>query len=352
MVAARLRIVLSFFVVTTGVSLGVESAEAQATRVASWEWQAVSGTMCRDGSEAGFFLRRRPFDKNLVVYLEGGGSCFNSLTCLANPKSVGDQYPSAEGIFQERDDNPVHGWNFVHVPYCTGDIFAGTRENVPVPGVIGKQNFVGYRNMQLIMDQLKTMMPELENILVTGVSAGGFGAIFHYPTAKERWPDSKVVLLDDSGIPLEDKWLAPCLQHNFRTLWGMDAALPEECTACRGENGGGLVEFTRYLRDRYGDYDKGMIMSLQDGTMRFFYGFGLNECRPPLFPNFPAKDFEEGVRSLRDNYLQGGIPSFVQSGTHHVYLSGKTFYEVQANGQNLASWVQDLLDHKAEDRGP
>jgi hypothetical protein len=352
MVAARLRIFLSFFAVTLGVSIGTEAAQAGAVNAATWEWQAVNGTMCRDGSEAGFFLRRRPFDKNLVVYLEGGGACFNSLTCLSNPKNVGDQYPGQDGIFQERDDNPVNGWNFVHVPYCSGDIFAGTKENVQIPGVNGKQNFVGYRNMQKIMDQLKTMMPDLENVLVTGVSAGGFGAIFHYPTAKERWPDSKVVLLNDSGIPLEDEWLAPCLQTQFRNSWGLDDALPEDCTACRGENGGGLVEIGRYLRDRYGDGEKGMILSYQDSTMRFFYGFGLNECRPPLFPNYPAQEFEAGVKSLRDNYLRGGISSFVQAGSQHVYISSKSFYETKANGQNLASWVQDLLNSQAQDRGP
>ncbi len=352
MVAGRLRSILSIFCVTLGVSIISEAAEAGAVNAASWEWQAVSGTMCRDGSEAGFFLRQRPFDKNLVIYLEGGGACFNGLTCLSNPKNVGDQYPGQDGIFQERDDNPVNGWNFVHVPYCTGDIFAGTKQNVQIPGVNGKQNFMGYRNMEKIMDQLKTMMPELENILVTGVSAGGFGAIFHYPTAKDRWPESKVVLLDDSGIPLEDEWLAPCLQTSFRNFWGINDALPEDCSACRGENGGGLVELGRYLRERYGDGDKGMILSYQDSTMRFFYGFGLNECRPPLFPNYPAREFEAGVKSLRENYLQGGISSFAQAGSQHVYISSKSFYETKANGQNLASWVQDLLKNEAQDRGP
>ncbi|WP_141733489.1 pectin acetylesterase-family hydrolase [Oligoflexus tunisiensis] len=345
--ARRRRIALSFFALTLGLS--AESAVAQ---TASWEWQAVTGTMCRDGSETGFFLKRRPFDKNLVIYLEGGGACFNGLTCLSNPKAVGDQYPGQNGIFQERDDNPVNGWNFVHVPYCSGDIFAGSQENVQVPGVLGRQHFVGYRNMLKILDRLKTEMPELENVLMTGVSAGGFGAIFHYPTAKERWPDSRVVLLNDSGIPLEDEWLAPCLQKSFRTLWGIDTALPEDCTDCSGEDGGGLVNLARYLRERYGDHDKGMIMSLQDGIMRFFYGFGVNECKPPLIPNYPAQEFEAGVRSLRENFLQGGIPTFFQNGSQHVYISSKSFYETKANGQSLSSWVRDLLNLSAQDRGP
>lgn len=353
MVAGRLRVFLSIFTVTAGWSVGAAVAQAQAQQIsATWEYNSVSGTSCRDGSEAGYFLRHRPFDKHLVVFLEGGGSCFNSLTCLANPKSVGDQQPGKDGIFQERDDNPVSSWNFVHIPYCTGDIFAGTQRDVKVPGVSGKQNFVGHQNVQLIMDQIHERLPELETILVTGISAGGFGAIFHYPTAKERWPDSKVVLLDDSGIPLADTWLQPCLQSNFRDLWGMDAALPADCTACRNENGGGLVELTRWLRTTYGDNDKGIIMSLQDNTMRFFYGFGMNDCKPPLLPNWPAKDFEAGVRSLKENYLKGGIPSFLQNGTQHVFISSKSFYEAKAGGQNLASWVQDLLNNKAIDRGP
>ncbi len=350
MVAGRLRTLLSFFAVSTGFWSGAGVAMAQ--DAAGWEWQAVTGTECRDGSEAGYFLRRRTFDKRLVVYLEGGGACFNSLTCSQNPKAVGNQMPGKEGIFQERDDNPVTGWNFVHVPYCSGDIYVGTQKDVTVPGVAGKQSFLGYRNIQLILDNLHKMMPDLESVLITGVSAGGFGAIFHYPNVKEKWPDSKVVLLDDSGVPLEDEWLAPCLQKTFRNLWGFDAALPEDCVACKGENGGGLVEYANWLKDRYGAGDKGMILSLQDNTLRFFFGFGLNECRPPLIPSMAAKAFEAGARSLRDRYLSGGIASFVQPGTQHTFIGGKSFYDTKSDGQNISSWVQDLLDNRAVDRGP
>jgi hypothetical protein len=69
-------------------------------------------------------------------------------------------------------------------------------------------------------------------------------------------------------------------------------------------------------------------------------------------PNYPAREFEVGVQSLRENYLQGAMASFVQAGSQHVYISSKSFYEVKPGGQNLASWLQDLLDFKAEDRGP
>ncbi len=350
MVAGRLRVYLSFFAVS--LAMGGGAGLAQAQEAVSWEWQAVTGTECRDGSEAGFFLRRRSFDKRLVVYLEGGGACFNSLTCGQNPKAVGDQFPGREGIFQERDDNPVSGWNFVHVPYCSGDIYAGTQKGITVPGVSGKQSFMGYRNMQKILDQLQQTMPDLETVLITGVSAGGFGAIFHLPNVKQRWPDSKAVLLDDSGIPLEDSVLAPCLQQKFRDLWGVDAALPEDCPACRGERGGGLVELAKWLKQSYGDGYKGIIMSLQDNTLRFFFGFGLNECRPPLIPSIAGQVFEAGVRSLRDNYLKEGIASFVQAGSQHTFIGSKSFYETKQSGQNIASWVQDLLNNQAQDRGP
>ncbi|MCX6130092.1 MAG: pectin acetylesterase-family hydrolase, partial [Proteobacteria bacterium] len=324
MVLRRLRMYLAFCLSFMILALSSKAVFAEAAQ--SWEWFSVDGAQCRDGSEAGFFLRRRPFDNRLVIYLEGGGACFNSLTCAASPASVGDQFPGNEGIFRERDDNPVSAWNFVHVPYCTGDIFAGTKTGVSVPGVRGKQNFVGFLNVQKILHRLHEMMPDVEEILLTGVSAGGFGADFHYAATRAQWPMTKVVLFDDSGIPLEDEWLSPCLQQNFRKLWGMNAALPADCPECKSPNGGGLVEMVGWLRRTYADAQIGTVMSNQDNTLRFFYGFGLNECHPPLIPSISAKNYKAAISSLKDHYLSDGISSFIWDSTQHTFIGGKSFY--------------------------
>ncbi len=324
-------------------------AQAQSSN-AVWEWHETTGAVCRDGSPAGYYMRRNPFDDRLVIYLEGGGACFNNLTCGQNPASA-TQSPGKEGIFADRDDNPVRGWNMVYVPYCTGDIFGGSRRNVTVSGVSGSQQFMGYKNMQLFVEKIREALPDTSQVLLTGVSAGGFGAIFNYSWIQEAYGPTPVVLLDDSGVPLEDAYLRPCLQKTFRTLWGLNEALPKECVTCRNPDGGGLLELANYIRDRYGSSQQGAVLATQDSVLRTFFGFSQNDCRV-LIPGMQPALYEQAITSLKKNYLQESIKTFIIPTTTHTFISSNRLYETQEGGQNLASWVEDLIEQQAEDRGP
>src|SRR5690606_9065497 len=108
-----------------------------------WNWFDFPDASCRDGSDAGIWVRFGE-GKGLVIYLEAGGACFNELTCANNPANYDPWYApwSGLGIFHEDPAlNPVGDWNFVVVPYCTGDVHAGDRSDVEVPGVEGVQQF-------------------------------------------------------------------------------------------------------------------------------------------------------------------------------------------------------------------
>src|SRR5262249_7224863 len=138
-------------------------------------------SVCRDGSEAGFFVHTGSANK-LLIYLEGGGACSNDHFCAYNPSNVnqslsGDgstvigsafgvaatrQQPGVytggvpSGIFDfANTGNPVKDWNQVYVPYCTGDVHAGTKQNGVVPGTLTTpQQFVGSNNMELFMSHI------------------------------------------------------------------------------------------------------------------------------------------------------------------------------------------------------
>ena len=53
-----------------------------------WTWVPVPGSHCRDGSATGFGINVNPASKNLMIFLEGGGACFNALTCGMNPAEL------------------------------------------------------------------------------------------------------------------------------------------------------------------------------------------------------------------------------------------------------------------------
>ncbi|MFY0537746.1 pectin acetylesterase-family hydrolase [Nannocystis pusilla] len=204
--------------------------------------------MCRDGSTTGIGVRYGAGD-NLVIYFEGGGACFNSDTCALNElwKNFGEFKFDAwalgigqGGIFDDDPQNPVRDWSFIYVPYCTGDVHAGDRENVGIDGVLGAQQFVGYRNVAAYLERIVPTFEDAGHVLVTGSSAGGFGAALNYDRIAGAFPGSAVTLLDDSGPPMSDQYMPVCMQQLWRDLFNFDATLPADCADCFGADGGDL----------------------------------------------------------------------------------------------------------------
>ncbi|MFY0539225.1 pectin acetylesterase-family hydrolase [Nannocystis pusilla] len=140
-----------------------------------WTWVPFPDSQCRDGSSTGIWLRYGK-GPGLAIFFEGGGACFNALTCANNDASFDYTWAfgwEGMGLFDaDWTDNPIHDWNIVYVPYCTGDVHSGDRTDVEVPGVEGLQQFVGYRNVTAYLDRVVPTFEAAPNVLVTGVSAG------------------------------------------------------------------------------------------------------------------------------------------------------------------------------------
>ncbi|MBA3547544.1 MAG: hypothetical protein H0T76_13755, partial [Nannocystis sp.] len=102
----------------------------------AWTWIDFPESRCRNGTTTGIGVRYGSSDK-LAIFFEGGGACFNSATCLLNDgfSNFGSfQFGAWKlgigvgGIFNHKNaDNPVADWNFIYVPYCTGDVHAGDK---------------------------------------------------------------------------------------------------------------------------------------------------------------------------------------------------------------------------------
>jgi hypothetical protein len=323
-----------------------------------WKWVDFPGALCRDGSSTGLWLRRGTTDK-LVIFFDGGGACFNPLTCANNLASYDHSEhgpPSSSGIFTEDSAvNPVGDWHIIFVPYCTGDVHAGDRPDQVVDGVDGTQQFVGYRNGAEFLERIVPTWPHLSHVLVTGSSAGGFGAGVQYDRIVRAFPKAKVTLLDDSGPPLPPGVLAPCLQQRWADLWGFEDVMPKGCPDCLPAQGGGMANLARYLAEAHPDQRLGLISSTADATIRFFFGYGADECTPE-FIDIPAIAFEAGLVDLREQYLQstpGVWGTFLIDGsTDHVWLAGKSNLLIQVDGVSLVEWLDRLLDGEATHLGP
>ena len=319
-----------------------------------WTYMELEGMFCRDGSPAGIGIRYadNPTDK-LTLFFEGGGACFNTFTCLANPASVSfdpNNGPSGGLFDDENPDNPFVDHNMVYFPYCTGDAFFGSNPNSDVPGGPQDQMFVGHLNTKIALERIADTWPDATEVIATGVSGGGFGAAANYHTIATYFPDNEVILIDDSGPIFRDEFLAPCLQQQWRDIWGITASLPEDCPECSLPNGGGLANFYDYIDNLYPNAPKGLISSHADGVISLFFGYGNNDCSV-ILPNFP--NFQEALYDLRDTKMAPpAFGAFYKTGTSHTYLMGGDFYSLEVDGTLLLDWVTDVINNEVYNVAP
>jgi hypothetical protein len=139
-----------------------------------------------DGSP--FELWDRPADPTKVVlYFEGGGACFSAETCAFDNSTatvdldLGSPPAGRGGLFdQTNPENPLADYSMVYVPYCTGDVHIGNKTTEYSPDLTVHHN--GYVNATAGLDYLVANYPDVEELVVTGGSAGAvptplFGAL-------------------------------------------------------------------------------------------------------------------------------------------------------------------------------
>lgn len=362
-----------------------------------WTWHSVPGTSCRDGSQAGLFLRFAE-SKRLLIYFEGGGACTTPGFCNFNPQSVnhvlsgtgetvlgsalgavpGRQQPGVyqnnevTGIFAaDRDDNPFHDWNIAYIPYCTGDVHFGSRRAASVPGVAQTQQFVGFLNTEVFVGKLvPTFEAGLERVVVTGSSAGSFGAALNFSMISDAFPGVQADALLDSGVPFDDQFWPPCLQRSWRELFGLDHGLPPDCAECFHADGGGLLALSDFLIEKHPTARIGIISSLQDEVIRLFFTPGQNQCATvndadPVgltlgqlagSPIFPPDTYQAALLAVRSQYQSTGrlATYFLTDAniTLHQHTWRPRYFEAPPGGASIAEFVKDFLDGRMDQVGP
>jgi hypothetical protein len=317
-----------------------------------WQWVDFPDALCRDGSTTGIGVRYGTGD-GLVIYFQGGGACFNALTCANNPARFGanDFTGPSFGIFDPGPDNPVGDWTHVFIPYCTGDVHAGNRPDQQSEA--GIQQFVGYRNVTAYLERIVPTFKGVGHVLVTGMSAGGYGAAFNYDRIATAFPNTRVTLVDDSGPPLDFTVAPLCLQEKWSELWGFDDTIPADCEGCFPSQGGGIVNIGRHIAKKHPNQRLGLISSTGDAIIRFFFGFGGNDCTA-LFPQTPQSLFEAALVTAREEYFNEPPEVwgtfYIDNTDQHTWL-GENLTDVVVDGVSLADWIADLIDGQASHVG-
>lgn len=224
-----------------------------------YSWQTVrmapeTGAVCSNGSPFKIFVNRVPNTRNTLIYMEGGGACWDYDSCQGltkrgarNPNGIPDDYmsllnPSASLVspFVTRvsitaDYVKTQNWNLVYVPYCTGDIYAGDKVAVypdprgEKPPLVYHHN--GLRNQRAVVAWMKNHLPRPTQLVQTGCSAGGVGSLINYEHMRGDLAADRGFLIDDSGPVFSapvgadpNQYPSQPLFTTIRAAWGMDAA--------------------------------------------------------------------------------------------------------------------------------
>jgi hypothetical protein len=335
----------------------------------TWTWVPVADAHCRDGSGTGFAYNLKPGATKLMIYLEGGGACFNSTTCMGNPSKFGTTefatFASGEGsvgVFNRADaKNAVKDWGMVYVPYCTGDVHGGANPGGTPQGSTPQQ-FVGYGNVTADVAQVMPLFPGLTQVLLTGVSAGGFGAAINYDQVATAFGSVPVTLVDDSGPPFSNQYLASCLMQQWAALWGFDKTVLAACGADCAGDGGGIddgnfaIDMLLHLSKKYPDRVLGLMDSTADSTISEFFGFGASNCTS--FAPLLQGPFTAGLLDVRAQLASDkNFGSFYFAGSEHTSLvtalDTRTAGGVDGGAPvALSDWLTQMVAGTATNAGP
>jgi len=333
----------------------------------TWTWVDFPGALCRDGTSTGIGVSPSASGDStkLMIFLEGGGACFNATTCGVNPAhfdavTFAAQFLGVEsnaGIFARSDPkNAVADWNMVYVPYCTGDVHAGNATDVTVPGVLGKQQFVGYANVAQYLSRIVPTFSNATRVLLTGHSAGGFGAALDFVQVSRAFGSVPVDLVDDSGPLMENPYLAACLETEMSTLWGLSqTVIGQDCGSDCNDPGNDLALYWKHLPKTYPGSRFGFLDSTGDGVITGFFGFGANDCTG--YAPVGAAQYEAGLLDMRSSVAaDSNAGSFLFSGTDHTSLvlayGTRTTPASDGGSVALEDWVASLVGGSVTNVGP
>jgi hypothetical protein len=316
---ARLRLLFCFFalfVVASRALLDLTLFSAQTA--------AESGARCLDGSPAGYYIEVGSVPNKWVISLQGGGLCIEVDECKSRlNNSLGSSayfeatYDGIDQTYGGRSDYAVEinpgfwNWTRVHVPYCNGDLWSGTRTSIESTyGVY----FSGHLTVKAVIEDLisKHSLNEADELIFAGGSAGALGATANIDWVNQRLPGVTISVLLNAGWfipyyppftsatpPLED------LIRNASTYY--QSRLNQDCVAAHPGNTS-ICTFPEiaysYIPNRLF-----VLQSVIDNTLAGYLGLQL----------IPDKITEVGLWTIG---LGGAVQSSLQNHVVSRYGSG------------------------------
>merc|ERR1711971_308636 len=156
--------------------------------------------VCNDGSRAAYYDSNDLADsKKLHIYLKGGGACYSfdqgaekscvrrcgvnidGELCTARTEENFELDTDTMWSTDPQQNPAFHDFARVYVPYCSSDLYVGTRDASDVSGYY----FHGKYIAKAIAEDIVSRANNLEQVVFYGTSAGAIGVAFNCDAVAE-----------------------------------------------------------------------------------------------------------------------------------------------------------------------
>jgi len=349
----------------------------------------VTGEITPAKAQFSFYFKPGKEKKKLLVYLAGGGMCHNSYLCIGSPLNGESTYTREvansiedkidQGIFDdEKSDNTFRDYNKLYVPYCSGDFFSGSRDTEYVFG--SSKWTIRHRGIDNVLSAFHWLSNDakheaefdpsaVENLVLVGSSAGGFGIPFVFPYLAELVPNEATInLISDAAIVAETEGFMKTAAFdpdtpNDVSSWGSIENIPRwagidemaMANAVRHATQYGAT-FTLYdimYINGYRDFKLGFYSPNLDSAMIKFHALILN------FDGVYYDTNEEYARAWYDLMITATnkflsvmsnvhflIEGYMSNGAHHTAMAKPYMYNTGTSGVSVNEWVKCMISNE------
>jgi hypothetical protein len=313
-------------------------------------------------SEFSFFVKGGSIN-NVVVFFDGGGACWHTNNCIyirtynLTVDETVEGLTAARGIFEtDNPSNPFRDWNFVFIPYCTGDLHWGSNDNqyqdhLNLSGGAITIHHRGFDNFLVVLKWINENFRRPNEIFVTGSSAGSYGAMLAFPYIQEAYPKSKTSILGDAGfgVVTED------FHNNIINNWGFQQNLPAwipgfEKPFSEYSN----AEMYKMIAAYYPNRKIGQYTTAWDRIQALFYNVMININNPENWDKFLPVWCDWHRQMIEYADLAAQAPNYryyIGAGTDHTIIWDDKFYEENSAGIPFVDWVKVMVGNQGGTRG-
>ena len=287
------------------------------------------GPICFTGNQYAMSTRNGT-SSELMIFLQGGGLCGpNGCDAVEAAEPV---TPIPFGILSAGDpSNPTADYNVAYLPYCDGSLWMGDRDVDEDGDGINDRLFRGLQNLSASLDVIVGAYPSPSKILLTGNSAGGYGAHAALPLVRELYPGVPIELANDSGMGI----LSEGGQETLNQYWNSGAFFPASCETCIGEDGN-LTDYHKYQLAEDPNVRVGFLSTKQDAVVTVERG----TLSGPEF----ERQLLEAIDELSEAFPER-FQSLIADGDGHTFILRD--FERSVGGTTVKQWIADMLDNNA-----